>query len=324
VTARLRETPGVRSVSTAMLPLLGRGNGFVASAIEGYSPAPDERMRFESNFVGPGFFETAGIAVRAGRDFSEADREGQPLVAVVSNTMARRYWAGRDPVGRRITSSSFPTPVTIVGVVNDVAVGVNGTAEPFVYFPVQQHPRFLQAPVPILWLARTTRDHDVASSMRAILRQVDPAIPMMEITTLDQEVRDLLMPQRLGSTLLSSLGVLTLLLVATGVTGSVAYNVALRNREIGIRIALGGTRVNVAATLTRSALIAMACGLCLGLPVTFGLTRLVGSFLYGIQPTDPIALSVAIGSLAGMAAMAALVPAWRAARMQPGVLLSAE
>src|SRR5215213_2816640 len=120
--------------------------------------------------------------------------------------MARRYWAGRDPIGKHITSGSFPTPVTVVGVAKNVSVGISGTAEPFVYLPLRQHPRFLQGPVPLVWLGRAESGGTrVAGAMRTILHDVDSSLPVTQVTTLEDHIRDLLMPQRMGSTLLSIL-----------------------------------------------------------------------------------------------------------------------
>lgn len=152
--ARLSGLPDVDAATAARQPPLTSGNGFRAQEIEGYSSRLGEEIRFESNFVAPDYFEVLRIDIRAGREFTAADRAGAPLVGIISEAMARRYWAGRDPIGTHIRSRSFPDPIRVVGVAGDVMVGLDHAAEPFVYLPLAQHPRFLNAPVPIVLLAR--------------------------------------------------------------------------------------------------------------------------------------------------------------------------
>ena len=323
--ARLEGLPAVTAAAAATVPPLSFGIGFLAQEIEGYERGTEEEIRFESNAVQPGYFRTLGIDVRAGRTFAASDREGAPLVAVVSETMARRYWAGRDAVGGRIISRSFDTPIEIVGVVRDVTVGLNRTAEPFVYLPLAQHPRFFSRPFPMVVLARTSSDPQaLAGAVRRLLADVDASLPVSAVTTLEARVADLLMPQRLGSALLSALGLLTVVLVAVGITGTVAYGVARRRREIGIRLALGAQRLQIARTMARIALTPVAIGLAAGALGAVALGRLVASFLYGVQPTDGLTFAVVTGFVGLVAGVTAWVPARRAARIDPAEVLVSE
>lgn len=237
--------------------------------------------------------------------------------------MARQYWAGRDPIGTRIVSASFPAPIEIVGVARDVTVGLIGSAEPFLYLALDQHPRFLRAAAPMVLLARADGDtRAVAASMRGVLRAVDPSLPVVEVTTLDTQIADLLMPQRVGSLLLSALATLTTALVAVGVAGMVGYGVSRRRREIGVRLALGAQRGQVAGAIVWSAFVPVAAGMLVGLAAALSLGRLVSGFLYGIQSTDPMTLVVAAAAMTSVVALAAFVPAWRASGISASEILA--
>jgi predicted permease len=323
--ARLGSLPDVDAATAARQPPLTRGNGFRAQEIEGYSPRPGEEIRFESNFVAPDYFKVLRIGIRAGREFGAGDRAGGPLIGIISETMARRYWAGRDPIGTHIRSRSFPEPIRVVGVAGDVMVGLDRAAEPFVYLPLAQHPRFLNAPVPMVLLARARASSTaLAPAMRGVLHAIDPALPVTEVASLEDRIADLLMPQRFGSALLSVLGGLTVVLVIVGSAGTVAYGVSRRRREIGVRLALGARRTQVAAAVTRGALLSMAAGVLAGIVGAAALGRLAAAFLYGIAPTDAVTFAGAAAVLVLATGAASFLPAWRAASMDPAEILKAE
>jgi predicted permease len=324
--SQLAALPGVTATSVARYPPLRTASGFSAQAIEGHTPAAGEEMRFESNFVGPDYFQALGIDIRAGRPLEDTDREGAPLVGVVSETMARRYWPSGDPLGKRITSRSFPTPIEIVGIARDVTVGLNRTADPHVYLPFMQHPRFLLAPGPMVLLARTepSAAAPLAASVRRVLHQIDPSLPVASVTTLETRIGELLMPQRFGSRLLSTLAGLTLLLVTIGVVGTVSYGVSRRRREIGVRLMLGAHRSQVVDAMTRGTLLPVGIGLIAGTAGALALGHTVSSFLYGIAPTDSLTLGTAAAALSAAAGIASFVPAWRAAGEDPSELLRSE
>jgi putative ABC transport system permease protein len=319
---RLARVPGVEVASASNRLPLTSGSGFLAQAIDGYSAGPDDEMRFESHFVAPDYFSALGITLQAGREFTRADTGTAPPVAVISRTMAQRYWAGRNPLGTRLHSRSFPKPLQVVGVVDDVAVGLNGTAEPFVYMPLSQNPRFLSAPRSMVLLARAGSDAAaVTASLHTVLRELDPELPVTEVTTLDTQIADLLMPQRLGSALLSGLAGLTTLLVIVGVVGTVGYGITRRRREIGVRLALGARRSDVVGTLIRGALGWVALGVLVGLGGALAAGHLASAFLYGITPTDGPSLTAALAILAAVTAAASYLPAWRATGIDPAEVL---
>jgi predicted permease len=323
--ARLSRLPGVSAASASRRPPLTIGSGFLAQEVEGYAPRPDEEIRFESNFVAPDYFKVLGIRIQTGREFTGADGEGAPPVAVISETMARRYWAGRNPIGTQLRSRLFPGAIRVVGVVDDVAVGLDGAAEPFVYMPLRQNPRFLSAPIPMVLLVRAESDPTtLAASIRGVLREIDPSLPITEITTLDARIAELLMPQRLGSVLLSGLAGLTLVLVIVGIVGAVAYGVSRRRREIGLRLALGARRSDVVVAMTRGAVMSAVIGVAAGVVGALALGRFASAFLYGIEPTDKLTLTISMGLLLVAVVAAAFLPAWRAARVDPADVLKAE
>ncbi len=322
--ARLAGMPGLREVSIALFHPLNGGNGFLLQSIDGYSPAPGEEMRIEANFVTAGYFSALGVEILEGRELTDADREGSPHVAVVSETLARRYWPGRSPVGLRMTSRSFPEPLEIVGVAADVAEGLETRTDPFVHLPLHQHPRFLGAPIPLVVVARAEGPMPSATSVRAALHEIDPRLPISDISTLDAQIGAMLMPQRLGSALLSVLAGLTLVLVTVGIVGTVSYGVSRRRREIGVRLALGAGRARVTSDMTRGAAVPVLVGLVAGTGAAYGLSRLVSGFLYGISPTDLPTFAISILVLGTMAGIAALVPAYRASGLNPTEVLSAD
>jgi putative ABC transport system permease protein len=224
-----------------------------------------------------------------------------------------------------IRSELFPEPIRIVGVASDVTVGLDGASGPFVYLPLAQHPRFLTAAAPMVVLARARSNPDVlAASLRGVLRSVDRALPVTEVVALDDRIADLLMPQRLGSALLSALSVLTVVLVIVGAAGTVAYGVSRRRREIGVRLALGARRTQVAGAMTRAALIALASGVLAGIVGAAALGRFASAFLYGIEPTDAASFAAAAGVLVLAAGLASFLPAWRASGIDPAHILKAE
>jgi ABC-type antimicrobial peptide transport system permease subunit len=160
--------------------------------------------------------------------------------------------------------------------------------------------------------------------MHRVLREIDPSLPITEITTLDAQIAGLLMPQRLGSALLSTLASLTVALVTVGVVGTVGYGISRRRREIGVRLALGARRAQVVSAMTRGALAPVAAGVLVGLSGAVALGSLVSSFLYGIEPTDIVTLTTAIIVVAVFAGLASFVPAWRASGVNPTEVLKAE
>ncbi|MCH6547329.1 MAG: ABC transporter permease, partial [Gemmatimonadetes bacterium] len=291
----------------------------------GHDVTDGGELRIEANWVGPGYFRTMGIPV-TGRDITEQDRQGAPLVAVINETMARRWWSDQDPVGRtyRMFFNGSGPEVLIVGVAQDVKEGLAEDPEPYIYYPIMQHmDRALAASINLL-VATDAPALQILPTLRSHIRELDSQLAISDLTTLQNRFADFLMPQRMGTTLLTTLGGLTVLLAVVGITGVVGYAVNQRRREIGIRLALGATNVHVVHVIVRGTVIPVAVGLGVGIIVAFGVTRLITNFMFGITPTDP-AIFVAVPLLTlAVTLVAAYLPARRATIINPTEALRSE
>ena len=323
LTERARQLPGAVHVSSTVLAPLARGGfGFFINIPE-YTPADGEELRIEGNWVGADYFKTMGIPV-TGRVITSQDRTGSPLVAVINETMARRWWSGRDPIGstfRQNADGSGPE-VLIVGVAGDVKKGLTQDQEPFIYYPIAQN--VLRAGQVTILVATDAPPTNVLPMLRRNIQEIDPSLAISELTTLENRFAQFLMPQRMGTTLLSSLGGLTVLLAIIGITGVVGYTVNQRRKEIGIRLALGAAKFHVLRVIVRGAVIPVAIGLGIGLFVAFGVTRLVANFMFDIAPTDPVTFVVVPALLAVVTVVAAYIPARRATTVNPTEALRSE
>jgi putative ABC transport system permease protein len=329
---RVANVPGVVVVSASNQGVLnGSDLSNIGSGpplrIDGEPPAAGGLPGLRS-FVAPGFFRTMGIAMVAGRDFTEQDTATAPRGVVISESMARHYFGNREAIGRRIW---FPedttTPTTVIGVAKDILIGTprESMRRPgFTYFSYRDReaPRRLRT---MMMAVRTAADP--AALAAAIRREMsDPALqlPVMKIDTVNEQLSDVLVQERLVSTLSSAFGALSLVLACLGLYGVVSYAVARRTNEIGIRMALGATRSEVLAAVLRESLGLVAVGIAIGAPATLASTRAIASRLFGIGSADPVTIGMAAGLLVAAATMAAVVPARRAARVDPMIALRAE
>ncbi len=292
----------------------------------------ESRAKWPSGFptvvkpsVNPGYFRAMGIPVSRGREFTEHDDSSAPRVVVITELVARRFWPGEDPIGKRLSMADKPTPsdwLTIVGVVADIHQR-DLTKEPIgaVYLP------YLQGG----WLAhmtfgvRTSRNPAaLASAMRGVLRDVDRDQPVQSLATMDDLVAATIAEPLFQARLLGVFSILALALSALGIYGVLSYSVEERTREIGIRMALGAESTDVIAMVLRGTLLLAICGLTLGAAGAFALTRGIKSLLFDVQPTDPATFVAVAILLALVATLASLVPARRASRVDPLVALRYE
>ena len=322
---RAAQLPGTVNVTSAVYPPLTLGSSGFFIAVDGYTPADGEELRIEANWVGPDYFRTLGIPLISGRDITEQDRVGTPYVAVINETMAKRWWLGQDPVGRtfQMNRDGSGPEVLVVGYAKDVKDGLSQDPEPFVYYAMAQHMGRALSGINLL-VATVADPVNVLPTLRQHLRELDPNLAVPELTTLQNRFADFLMPQRMGTTLLSTLGGMTVLLAVIGISGVVAYTVNQRRREIGIRLALGAAQSHVLNVIVRGALIPVGLGLGIGLIAAFGVTRLISNFMFGIAPTDPLTFVMVPLALAGVAVAAAYVPARRATSVNPTEALRSE
>jgi len=311
---RIRALPGVVSVGGIdMMPLSGyySGGGFT---IEG-RPAPEtwRQMSAQHCIATPEYFRTMGIPLRQGRLFGEQERSGSEAVAIINDTMARRFWPGMDPIGHRIRFMGG-NPMTIVGIVGDIRHnGPAREAGPQLYIPYEQWPSAL------LFLAvRTVSDPlRLASAVRAEIRQMDPGLPVARLRTMEQALSDWVAGPRIITMLLGSFAAFALVLACMGLYGVTAYSISQRTHEVGVRMALGAGRLDVLRLVLGDAMLLVLPGLAIGLAGAFAVTRVLSSLLYRVTATDPTIFTAVPVLLAAVAVLAGYLPARRAARIDP-------
>jgi predicted permease len=284
--------------------------------VDGYTPRSDEESRIEQTAVTPGYFRTIGVSLLEGRGFDERDRGGAPQVAVANQAFARHYFGDESPVGRRfgVDGEASSRDIEIVGLVRDIKCNGLWEAPPrLVYFPVAQRPLYLES----LEVRSHAELGGVMEQVRAVLSDVAPELPVLGAWTLTREIERSLRQEKLLSRLTSSFAVLALLLAAIGLYGMLAYGVSQRTSEIGIRMALGAPRLRVLWMVLRSALSWVGLGVAIGLAVALTTGQALSTLLFGLAPTDPLAILSATSALVLVAAFAAFWPARRAARLDP-------
>lgn len=312
---RLRALPGVASASVSRRIPLGLG-GTSSSSIEvlGYVPPPKEFAWAFYNTVGPDYVRAVGARLAAGRDFATSDTADAPPVVMVNETMARRYWPGRDAVGGRLKYLS--EWFTVVGVVKDIKYrALNERPSATLFLPV------LQAYRPDLTFhLRAPLGADLAplaAALRAELRRLDPGLPIYNERTLEQWASAGSFQQRLAGSLLGAFGALALLLCSLGLYGLLAHSVGQRTREIGIRLALGGAQADIFRMVVREGMRLTAIGLALGTAGALAAGKPLSSLLLGVKPTDPATLVFVVALLALVAFAATALPARRATLVNP-------
>jgi macrolide transport system ATP-binding/permease protein len=324
--ARLRQAaralPSAEQVAVSEdVPLGFYGGAWEDVRIDGYVPGPGENMKIYRNLVSPGYFELMRIQLLAGRDFTDLDTAGTPLVAIVNETLARRYFGGTETVGRRFTA--WGRPLTIIGVAADSKYHqLDEAAEPYFYVPLAQ---FMNAATGVALHVRTAGDPmTVAPVVQELIRRIDPAVPRTAITSLQAYTSAAYFTRQMAATLLSVLAVLALILSAIGLYGVVSYAVARRHRELGVRVALGATASQILRLVLGQGFTLAAMGAAAGFLLTGLSARALSSMLFGVSPMDVRAIGAATGLLAIVVAMACYLPARRASRLDPLVALREE
>lgn len=326
VLEQLRRLPGVRSASFSFLtPISGGGWDNAATFVEGYTPYPGEDIDIDLNFVGSGYFETLGTQVILGRDFGPEDVPRSIPVALINQTMARRFFGDRNPLGKhfRLGPALGKSDYEILGVVGDAKyLSLREKVPPTAYFYMPQLPQGVggvtfevRSAVPPLSLA---------PQVRVLIQKVEPQLSAGEFNTLADQVDQSLYQEKMMSHLSSFFGVLALALACIGLYGIMAYAVTRRTNEIGIRLALGAERANIMRMVLREALVLAAIGVAIGLPSAWLATRSITSLLYGLKATDPQTVAAATLLMAAVAALAGYLPARRATKVDPMVALRCE
>jgi predicted permease len=309
---RVRGIRGVESVSLTEIVPLGLARQRRGIDVPGYVPRQGEDMEFGVNTVGADYFETMGIPIVSGRGFQESDRTGSAPVAVVNETIARRFWPGVDPIGRRF-STARGGQREVVGVAKDGKYwSLTEEPQPHFFEPFAQ--AYEADMVQVVRVAGDPR-----AMMPALLREaraLDPELPV-EANTMAEHLGFALLPQRLGAAVLGTFGAVAALLAALGLYGVMSYVVSQRTAEIGIRVALGARARDVRILVVRRALALTVVGLVLGLAGALATARVLAGFLVDVSPTDPLTLLGVAALFTGVALMASWLPAQRAASVDP-------
>jgi predicted permease len=318
--------PGIRRTSFSMDPPFSGGFGGTAPIIEGYQPASGSAPFIAGlNALGPHYFEALETTVLLGRDFTGEDDVNAPKVAIINKRMAHDIFGDTSPIGRRLSiprSAGDKSWYSIVGVVADAkSEDLRAAVRPMVYVPTEQ----TVVPIGVTFVVRTARDASaVAPAVLHAVARVDRRLSLSGMKTLNDRMDDSLIQERMVASLAGLFGILAVLLASVGLYGVMAYTVGRRTNEIGIRMALGSGRIQIAGLVLREALLMVLAGLVLGMPAAMATARLMRSELYGLGPYDPMTMLFAVGVMTGVAVLACYPPATRAMRIDPMAALRYE
>jgi predicted permease len=338
VLERVRALPGVRAAAVTSALSLGGGSWGKRISFGDRAPASsgDDVPTVGYRVVTRDYFATMGVGVRAGRVFDASDHAGSPGVAVVNETAARKFWPGGSPVGQTIwmgppealvasvNPPGFRFPrLRVVGVVADERF--TGLDQPPADEVYQLTDQVTERASVMYVVVRSAGDPlALAAAVRREVRALDPYQPVAEVASMSDLVRRAMAPRRFSTSLVGAFAALALMLAAVGLYGVVSYSVAQRRREIGVRMALGASARSVLRLVAAQGLKPALVGAAVGLVGAMVLTRLMGSMLFGVAPSDPLAVLGAAALLAGVAALASVVPARRVLRVHPAEALRAE
>ena len=325
----LKALPGVQSAGlVSEVPMGGSTDGTTIRVPDHPTTNQNEQLYANYSFASPGYFSTIGTPLLRGRDFADTDKVDSPLVTIINSAMAQKYWPGQDPIGRQVGVSSVQWPTrTIIGVVADIKhSSLRDNPDPEMYVPYTQNEIKIWPSMQTMQAALRVKTNPAsltAAATRAI-HSVDPDLPLSNIATLDSLVADSLAQPRFSLLLMAAFGGLALVLATVGMYGVISFSVAQRTQEIGIRMALGAARVSVFRMVLAQGARLAGLGIFIGLITALAVTRLMRSFLYGVQATDPLTFSVVSALLIGVALFACYLPARRATRVDPIVALRYE
>ena len=337
---RLHQVPGVRSVALAITPPISGGSWSSSLSIPGYTPAPKENMVSMLNRVSGEYFETTGISIIAGRAITNADSLGRLKVAVINETLAKRFFPKGDAIGRSLSidGDSERGPWQIVGIARDTKFRNPRNTDPgrMTYIPLAQVEPFVpgqQSKGPEenqdrfvnVILVRTTGDatHTIAS-FESALSSVDPNLPVLNVLTIQQQISNFMTHDELISTLTTLFSILALLLASIGLYGVMSYNVERRRAEISIRLALGAQGSGIRWMVLHESLSLLVMGVACGIPLALVFKDFLGHQLFGLSPLDPVTYIIAVTVVAAMTVFASSLPAHRASRVDPIIGLRGE
>jgi predicted permease len=318
--------PGVRSVSISTIEIFAGDDSVSNFTPEGYSLRPGDDTDAMYDYIGPNYFSTMGIPLIAGREFSDADTATSPKVCIINEKQAQRFFVGRNPIGLHMTHGSgklyTDPPMEIVGVVaNSKWDDARSDIGPFLYMPYSQDVNLGH----LAFYVRTERDPaPITAALRSLIQRLDPNLPVNNMRTLEEQISNSMLNDRLVTGLSISLAFLAALLAALGLYGVLAYVVARRTREIGIRIALGGERADILRLVVGQGGRLTVVGCAIGIVAALVAMRWVASLLYGVTAHDPLTFVGVVALLAIVSGAACYIPARRATRVDPMVALRYE
>jgi len=312
----LAAQPGVIGVTAAIIPVLSGSSSGTGVTVEGFATTADTDINARYNEVGPGYFKTMGATLLAGRDFTASDVVGAPKVAVVNEAFARKFNLGTQPVGKHMATGGRDQPLDmeIVGFMKDAKNSeVRDPVPPMFFTPYRQDSSgYMQ------FYVRGSGDPAILlRSIPGVVKRLDASLPVEELKTLEKQVKENVFLDRMISTLSAAFAVLATLLAAIGLYGVLAYTVAQRTREIGVRMALGANAGRVRTMVLKQVGIMTGIGGVVGIAAAIGLSKVAGTLLFGLQGNDPVAVGGAAGLLVVVALAAGGIPAMKAARTDP-------
>jgi predicted permease len=313
---KLKALPGVDSAVVSMVPLLAGDNHGNNVSVDGFVPGPDTDTNSMLNAVSPGFFSTLGITVLKGREFTDSDVLNMPKVAIVNETFERKFGNGRSLLGARMQrGAGGKNDIEIVGVVRNAKYSsVKDEIPPIFYLPFRQQKNLGSAAILI---ASKLPPETLLPSVRRTIAEIDATLPLEDVKSLSAQVNENVDVDRLVSTLAGAFAGLATLLAAVGLYGVLAFTVARRTREIGIRLAIGADAGDVRNLVLREVVWMLAIGVAIGLPAAIALMRFAESLLFGVTSSDPVILTGSIVLLAAVSLFAGYVPARRAMQIEP-------
>lgn len=320
VEQELAAIPGVIGVTSGLVPLLSGENWGNDAHVQGYPCGPDVDCGSRFNEIGSDYFKTLGVQLKAGREFAASDQLGGQRVAIVNQAFAKKFKLGDDAVGKFMGTESDDTlNVQIIGLVPDVKYSsVKDTVPPVYYQPWRQDAR---TGALYFYVKTSLPAEQILGTLRATIKRIDPALPVESLKTMPQQVRENIFLERMISILSSAFAMLATLLAGVGLYGVLSFSVQQRTREIGVRMALGADGVSIRSLVMKQVGVMLLIGGSVGIAAALGLGRLAQSQLYQLQGHDPVALGGAVLLLTVVAFGAALVPAQRAARVDPMIAL---
>ena len=316
--------PGVTSVVAALVPVLAGDNWGNSLAVEGFEAGPDTNTNASFNGIGPGYFKTMGIPLMAGREFTRADVSGAAKVGIVNQAFAKKFNLGDNPIGKRFGQSGPGNPLTIeiVGLVQDAKYSDVKDAPPPQYFlPYKQEERLGYG---YFYVRTATPPEPMLTTIPAVMRKLDASLPLDQVKTMETQIRENVSQDRIISTLSVAFALLATVLAAIGLYGVLAYTVAQRTREFGLRMALGADGGAVRGLVMQQVVRMAVVGGVVGMAIAIGVGRLAKSLLFEIEGYDPLVLTAATFALALVALGAGFIPALRASKTDPMTALRYE